>query len=70
MLGVLVGLVGLVVVAYPAFWTALFTLASFTGCFLECSEPEPAVGLMWGSVTLVLLTIPVILGVAVGRRRR
>jgi hypothetical protein len=65
--GTLVGLVVLLAVALPAFWTAFAAYASFSGCFLECSEPEPAVGAVWAAITLFLLALPITVGIAVAR---
>lgn len=68
-LGLLVGVGGLALVAVPAFWTFLFAYAGFSGCFLECSRPQPLVGAVWALVTLLLVATPVAAGVAVGRAR-
>jgi hypothetical protein len=42
----------------------LFAYASFTGCFLSCTMPEPGTGLVWSAVAVVLLALPVALGLA------
>jgi hypothetical protein len=60
---VLVAVILLVLVAAPAFWTTVFAVASFTGCFLECTTPEPWVGVLWVGVTAVLIAVPVLAGV-------
>lgn len=63
--GLLAGLATLAVVAVPAFWSAAFAMWSFSGCFLECRDPEPAVGLLWAAAALALLAVPVLVGTAV-----
>ena len=67
--GVAVGLVALAVVGYPVVITALLANVSFTGCFLECSAPQPGRGIVWSVVTALLLAVPVFLGLAVARVR-
>jgi hypothetical protein len=67
--GLVLGAAMLAVVSVPVFWTGLFTLASFSGCFLSCGEPEPLVGLLWGGVTLLLLSLPALVGVGAARSR-
>lgn len=69
LLAAVVGVVALALCAVPIYWTALFAYASFTGCFLGCSKPEPAVAVMWGSLTLLLLIAPFSAAAAVGRYR-
>lgn len=68
--GVAAGAVTLAVVAVPAFWTGFFALASFTGCSLECHEPEVGVGLLWAAVTALLLALPIAVGLVVSGARR
>ena len=70
--GVVAGLVTLVLLGYPILATALLTYSSFSGCFLECSEPQPGRGVVWSLLTAALLAVPVFLGLAVGgvRSRR
>lgn len=65
--GLLAGLGVFVVVAVPAGWAAYFSLLSFTGCFIECSEPEPGVAAMWASVAIFLLALPIVTGLVVAR---
>jgi hypothetical protein len=67
--GIAVGLLLAVVVAVPAFWTGLFAIWSFTGCFIECSEPEPLVGVLWAGISLLLVLTPVFAGMTVARGR-
>jgi hypothetical protein len=68
--GVAVGIVALLVLGYPMVITALLASFSFSGCFLECSAPQPGRGVAWSVVTAVLLAVPVCLGLAVARVRR
>lgn len=53
------------VVAYPAFFAALVVVIEWSGCFLECREPDPnRVGAAAaGLVALLLLGLPVLVGV-------
>ena len=66
-LGVLAGLGVLVLVAVPAGWSAYFALVSFTGCFIECGEPDTGTGVLWGSLALFFLGLPVLTGLVVAR---
>lgn len=66
-LGVLAGLSLLVLVAVPAAWFAYFALVSFTGCFIECGPPDVGTGVLWGSLALFLLALPVLIGLIVAR---
>ena len=66
-LGALAGLGVFVLVAVPAGWSAYFALVSFTGCFIECGEPEPGTGVLWGSLAMFLLALPVLTGLVVAR---
>ena len=66
--GVGVGLLVLAIVAVPAFWTAMFAYAGFSGCFLECARPRPLRGAMWAAACLVLLACPVGAGLLTARR--
>ena len=58
-LGLLVGLAVLVLVAVPAAVSAYFSLLGFVGWN---SDPEPAVGALWGAIALLLLALPVLAG--------
>ena len=60
------GIVVLALCAVPLFWTAAFSVAGFTGCFLDCNEPEPAVGMLWGSIALLLAAAPVLAAALAG----
>jgi hypothetical protein len=64
-LGVGVGV--LAVVALPLGFAGFAALASFSGCFLECSEPEPLVGALWAGIALFLLAVPVVAGLVTAR---
>jgi hypothetical protein len=67
--GLAAGIAALLVLGYPIVVTALLANFSFTGCFLECSEPRPGQGIAWSIVTALLLAAPVFLGLAVARVR-
>ena len=61
----IVGVGVLALVALPAFMTAFFALASF-----RWSEPpEPLAGTLSAGITLILLSLPVVAGVATTRQR-
>ena len=68
--GVVVGTAVLAIVAVPAFWAGMFTMASLSGCFLECSKPDPANAAGWGAIAVLLLVLPVSAGLAVARARQ
>ncbi|EMY35650.1 hypothetical protein D477_003108 [Arthrobacter crystallopoietes BAB-32] len=59
---VLAVLLGWLVVCYPAFLLALVSMFSFSGCFLECTEPDPLAGVLFLGAALVLAAAPVLLG--------
>ena len=48
-------------------WSAYFALVSFTGCFIECGEPDTGTGVLWGSLALFFLGLPVLTGLVVAR---
>jgi hypothetical protein len=58
------------VVAIPLGLTVIFGFASVGGCFLECSEPDPGVGLRYFLAAMALLAVPVLVGLAARRRSR
>lgn len=66
-LGILAGLVVLLIVAVPAGILVWFALLAFSGCFIECSQPQPAVGALWGGLAIFLLALPVAAGLLVAR---
>ena len=53
------------IVAYPVFFAALFVVIEWTGCFLECREPDPnpAGAAAAGLIALLLLGLPVLVGI-------
>lgn len=57
----------LLVVAVPAGWCAFLAIVSFTGCLIECGEPEPAPGALWAGLSAALLSLPIITGLAVSK---
>jgi hypothetical protein len=63
---VLCGIATAAAAAVPAFWTAMFSVSSFTGCFIECSSPDPLGGVMLAVVTVVLLGLPLLVGLVIG----
>lgn len=63
------GAVVLVLCAVPLYATAVFAVGAFTGCFLGCREPEPAVGLLWGSIAILLGVAPAVAGALAGGYR-
>lgn len=68
-LGLIVGAAVLALIAVPAVFTAMAAVASFSGCFLACSAPEPVDGALWTGLTLVLLALPVVAGLMAARVR-
>ncbi|WP_116042932.1 hypothetical protein [Amycolatopsis palatopharyngis] len=64
LLGILIGLLTAVVVAFPVFVLVVGAVASFSGCFLSCAEPEPLEGVLWTSAALVLFALPFAAGAA------
>src|SRR5690242_18900272 len=67
--GLAAGLAALLVLGYPIVVTALLAYFSFSGCFLECSAPQPGRGIVWSVLTALLLAMPVYLGLSVARVR-
>ncbi|WGW12150.1 hypothetical protein LWF01_19045 [Saxibacter everestensis] len=66
--GVLIAVVGLAILALPIFWLAMVAAVGFSGCFLECSTPEPLTGWLAASAAFVLLCAPFLLAAAIVRR--
>jgi hypothetical protein len=64
---VVVGVVALAVVAVPLAFTAFAAMASFSGCFVGCSEPDPLVGALYAAIALFLLAVPVVAGLVTTR---
>jgi hypothetical protein len=65
--GLAVGLGVLVLVAVPLGYIAFAALVSFSGCFIECSEPEPMVGVLYAAIALLLLAVPLVAGLVTAR---
>jgi hypothetical protein len=63
--GLAVGLVLLACVGYPVVMAGVLAYASFTGCFIECTSPDPGVGLVWSAVAAVALALSLGVGMAV-----
>ena len=63
--GLAVGVVLLALLAYPLGVLGLFAYSSFTGCFLECSTPEPGSGVLWSGFAALVMAIPLALGMVV-----
>lgn len=67
LVAVLIGSGVLVLIAVPAAVSGFLAFVSFTGCFLDCSEPHPFGGALWTVITLALLALPVLAGLLVAR---
>ena len=65
-----VGLLLLVVVVGPAAVAALFSWTSFTGRAIWQTAPQPAIGVAMALVTIAVLSLPLLAGWVVRRRRR
>ena len=67
--GVGVGIGVLAVVAVPAMFAAYASLLFFFpgGCERGCTDPFPLGGVVCGGVALILLSVPVIAGLATAR---
>jgi hypothetical protein len=65
--GMGVGVGVLALVAVPAASAAFAALICFTGCFMGCTDPSPMAGVLYAGVALILLTVPVIAGLATAR---
>ncbi|WP_139005284.1 hypothetical protein [Arthrobacter crystallopoietes] len=57
---VLAVLLGWLIVGYPAAILAFIAMVSFSGCFLECSEPDPLGGVLTLSAALILVAAPLL----------
>jgi hypothetical protein len=55
--------VAVMLVAYPLILALMVMVVSWTGCFLECSDPHRMVAVASGAIAMVLLSIPVLIGV-------
>jgi hypothetical protein len=65
--GTLVGLAVFALVAKWALWSGFLAVVGFSGCFIDCSEPDPLLGAVWALFALAFLALPVITGVLVAR---
>jgi hypothetical protein len=68
-LGVGVGLLTLLVVAYPLLWTVTLTHAAFSGCWISCGAPNPRGGVGYSVWNAFFLGLPFAVGLGVGRVR-
>ncbi len=57
---VLAVLLGWLIVGYPAAILAFIGMVSFSGCFLECSEPDPLGGVLTFGAALLLVAAPLL----------
>lgn len=69
-LAVVLAVVVLGAVLYPAYWTAAFAVFSLSGCFIECHSPDRLTGIGWASVAAGLLVLPVVSGMLLAGARR
>lgn len=53
-------LLGWLIVGYPAAVLAFIAMISFSGCFLECSKPDPLGGVLASGAALILVAGPVL----------
>lgn len=60
-------LLGWLIVGYPAFILGLASMFSFSGCVLECTEPDPLAGALFLGTALVLAAAPVLAGWSIFR---
>ncbi|MCU6481885.1 hypothetical protein [Arthrobacter sp. A2-55] len=68
--GVGITLVGWLILAIPAFFLLFATATMFSGCFLECTAPDPAGGTAGVVFLAAMVAGPPLLGTAVVTRRR
>jgi hypothetical protein len=57
---VLAVLLGWLIVGYPAAVLAFIAMVSFSGCVLECTEPDPIGGVLTLGAALILVAGPVL----------
>jgi hypothetical protein len=65
--GVLAALACWALLAFPAVWVGLMTMFAFSGCFIECSQPDPVLGALGVLLLAVFVVVPILLGIAVVR---
>jgi hypothetical protein len=68
--GVGITLFGWLILAIPAFFLLFATATMFSGCFLECTAPDPAGGTAGVIFLAAMVAGPPLLGTAVVTRRR
>jgi hypothetical protein len=68
--GILLAVVGWAALAIPMSWALLAATVGFTGCFIECSAPDPAIGMFGLTALAVMVAAPVLAGIALVRRSR
>ncbi|WP_417219506.1 hypothetical protein [Arthrobacter sp.] len=66
----LVLLVGYALAAVPAFFLLLIASIGFSGCFIECSKPDPVQGWVGVGGIVVVLIAPIVACVAFMKRSR
>lgn len=59
--------VSLAIVAGPVLTLTLGALMAASGCLIECRAPEPGTAVAAGVSALLLLTVPVVVGIATWR---
>jgi hypothetical protein len=69
LLGLLAGLGVLVLVFYPLGLVLFLAYVHLTGCFTYCEAPQTMLGLGWALLGSALLSVPVGVGLVVGRIR-
>jgi drug/metabolite transporter (DMT)-like permease len=67
--GVLVGLITALAVAYPLAWTLSLTHAAVGGCWIDCGEPQPVLGIVLAIGSALLMAVPFAAGMRVARVR-
>ncbi|MBM6621887.1 hypothetical protein JTF08_09730 [Micrococcaceae bacterium RIT802] len=65
----LVILVGYALAAVPAFVLLMIAAFGFSGCFIECTQPDPLQGWVGVAGLALVLSAPIIAGVAFMKRR-
>ncbi|MCG2622810.1 hypothetical protein LVY72_12955 [Arthrobacter sp. I2-34] len=68
--GILLTVVAWAALAIPMFWALLAAAVGFTGCFIECSAPDPGIGMFGVTALAVMAAAPVLAGIALVRRSR
>jgi hypothetical protein len=68
--GITLILAGWALLIIPMFWALVLAAAGFSGCFIECSQPDPAVGMVGATAVAIMAAAPVLAGIALIRRSR